>query len=74
MRNIGERLRVIREQRNMTQAQLAKRVGVSRSHIAKIENNDTDGSVAVLTKIATVLDVSIAVLLDEPQAKVAAGN
>lgn len=66
MRNIGGRLKVIREQRNMTQAQLAEKIGVNRSHIAKIENNDTDGSVAVLTKLAAALGVSVAELLDEP--------
>ena len=43
MRNIGGRLKVIRDRCNMTQTQLAEKVGVNRSHIAKIENNDTDG-------------------------------
>ena len=68
MRNIGGRLKVIRDRCNMTQAQLAEKVGVNRSHIAKIENNDTDGSVADLTKIAAALGVSVADLLDETPA------
>ena len=65
MRNMGGRLKVIREQRNITQAQLAEKIGVSRSHIAKIENNDTDGSVAVLTKLAAALGVKVTDLLDD---------
>lgn len=69
MANTGGRVKMIREQHNMTQADLAGKVGVSRSHIAKIENNDTDGSVAILKKLASALGVSAAELLGEPSAK-----
>jgi len=74
MRNIGERIKAIREQLNMTQAQLAEKVGVVRSHIAKIENNDTNGSLDVLQRLATALGVPVAKLLEEESSAQASGE
>ena len=41
--------------RNMTQEQLAKKVGISRTMITEIENGNADPSVRVAKKIAAVL-------------------
>ena len=43
------------ESRNMTQEQLAKKVGISRTMITEIENGNADPSVRVAKKIAAVL-------------------
>ena len=61
--SLSERLRYIRqERRGMTQAELAKRSGVSQSTIAQIESENKDPSISTLRKIATALEVHIAVL------------
>ena len=44
-----------RETHNLTQEQLAKAVGVSRTTITEIENGNANPSVAVAKKIAAVL-------------------
>ena len=44
------------ESRNMTQEQLAKMVGISRTMITEIENGNANPSVKVAKKIAAVLD------------------
>lgn len=41
--------------RNMTQEQLAKKVGISRTMITEIENGNADPSVRVAKKIAAVM-------------------
>lgn len=50
------KLAEIRKKRGLTQEELAKRVGVSRIHIGKIERGDLTGSVKLLARIAKELD------------------
>lgn len=52
-------LRVWREFRNLTQADLARSSGVNRVQIVDIEAGRNSGSVHTLRKLATVLDVSV---------------
>ena len=44
-----------RESHNMTQEQLARKVGISRTMIAEIENGNANPSVGTAKKIAAVL-------------------
>ena len=48
--DLARRLRALREQRNWTQAELAKRVGSSQSRIAKMEAADPTVSVDLLVR------------------------
>lgn len=57
-RDIGQRIRVIRSQRNMTQEQLAEAVGVGTTHISHIETGNSTPSVQVLVDIINALDCS----------------
>lgn len=59
---LSERLRYLRETRNLTQKDLAQLAGVSQATIAHIEKATKDPSVETLDKIATALDVHIATL------------
>ena len=45
------------ESGNMTQEQLAKKVGISRTMITEIENGNANPSVKVAKKIAAVLGI-----------------
>lgn len=60
--NLGERLRYLREQRNLTQKQLAEISDVSQATIAHIEKKTKDPSVETLNKISAALDIHIATL------------
>ena len=56
----GETIRSLREQRGMTQAQLAEMLGVKQSAVANMESGLTAFSgVERLRQIAVALDVSI---------------
>ena len=48
-------MKKLRREHNMTQEQLAKAVGVSRTTITEIENGNANPSVAKAKKIAAVL-------------------
>lgn len=49
----------LREEKGLTQEELAVASGVSRAHISKIENGKYTGSIKVLSRIAKKLDVKI---------------
>ena len=57
--NIGENIRTIRENKNMTQTQLAEKVGTTQSQIGKYERNEQDMTVYRLVEIANWLGVGI---------------
>lgn len=58
--NLGERLVFLREQRKMTQKDLAELAKVSQATIAHIERQTKDPSVTTLKKLAEALDVHVA--------------
>lgn len=49
--DFGDRLRELREKRNLSQAQVAKTVGVTRSTISSYENNIAMPSADVIIKL-----------------------
>ena len=56
--NLGENIRDLRKSKNITQEQLAKRIGVKRSVISKYENNTVNINISTLDEIANALDVT----------------
>ncbi|MCP4430727.1 MAG: helix-turn-helix domain-containing protein [Gammaproteobacteria bacterium] len=62
---VGNRIRAIRGERNLTQQQLAALAHVSRATLATIEKDDANPSLAVVHKIACALKVSIDELVIE---------
>lgn len=55
---LGGRLRAARMRRQMTQAVLAERVGVSVPTIGKLENGDASTSLATTLRVLTVLGLA----------------
>jgi len=69
--NWGLRIKQLREERHLTQGELAERSGISRSYLSQIEigryksfRGDT------LTKLAKGLELSISTLLGEPECRI----
>ena len=59
---IGARLRALRKQKNLSQDEIGKRIGLLRFYVSRVENNHTVPSIDTLEKIARALDVPIYVL------------
>ena len=57
------RLRTIREEKGMTQATLAKKAGVTRAYLSRLEMGLHDPPLSRLRKLAAALRVSVAALL-----------
>ena len=60
-------IRIWRQYRGLTQADLAAQGGVDRSHISKLEAGRAEGNVATLRKLAEVLNVTIDDLVAAPR-------
>lgn len=56
---IGERLRLLREGRGLSQGDIEERTGLKRCYISRVENGHTVPSVETLEKMARVFDVPL---------------
>jgi transcriptional regulator with XRE-family HTH domain len=54
---IGERLKDLREQKEMSQGDVEKRTGLLRCYISRVENGQTVPSVDTLEKMARALEI-----------------
>ncbi|MBN1067144.1 helix-turn-helix transcriptional regulator [Clostridium botulinum] len=63
--DLGLKIKTLRKEMKLTQADLAKKVSISRSYLADIERNRYNPSVDTLTNIAKGLGISLSKLVDE---------
>jgi transcriptional regulator with XRE-family HTH domain len=66
---IGDRLRVLREEKKFSQGEIEKRTGLLRCYISRVENGHTVPAVETLEKFARALEVPLYQLFydgDEP--------
>ena len=65
LQRLGDRLRELRQARNLTQAQLAKQCGLHRTFIGSIERGERNVSILNLRLIAGVLRIPLKDLFNE---------
>jgi len=66
---IGERLRVLREQKKLSQGDIENRTGLLRCYISRVENGHTVPAIETLEKLARALELPLHQFLydgDEP--------
>jgi transcriptional regulator with XRE-family HTH domain len=61
---LGAHIRELRYQQNLSQEELARRAGVNRTHLLGVECGYRNVSVLWLLRIATVLGLEVADLVD----------
>ena len=75
---VGERLRAVREQKELSQGDVEKRSGLLHCYISRVENGHTVPAVETLEKLARALEVPLYELLYEgeepPKAQVTGGK
>lgn len=65
MLNIGEKIIFLRKRDNLSQAELAKSIGASRTIVGNYERNTNTPSIEMILKIAKTFDVSIDYIVGE---------
>lgn len=56
---IGDRLRALREEKNLSQGDIEKRTGLLRCYISRVENGHTVPAIETLEKLARALEVPL---------------
>jgi|SRR5579864_1681518 transcriptional regulator with XRE-family HTH domain len=56
---IGERIRLMREQKKLSQGDIEKRTGLLRCYVSRVENGHTVPAVETLEKFARALEVPL---------------
>ena len=56
---IGNRIRQLRKDQGMTQAQLAMKLNIGDRHLRKIEAGEKGASIDILVEVATLFNVSL---------------
>ena len=56
---VGRRIRVLRTEREWTQAMLADHAELTREHLSELENGHKEIGIRALEKISQALDVSL---------------
>jgi transcriptional regulator with XRE-family HTH domain len=64
LKKIGSHLRAARTERKLTLAQVASAAGLTKGFLSQLERGESSASIASLLALCSVLDVSIAALLD----------
>ena len=62
-KKLGENLKRIRTNKNITQTELADKLKVDKSFVSNIENGKTNPTLLTITSLAKALDVSVNELL-----------
>ena len=62
--NLGNKIKKLRKQNNLTQENLAEMLGVSYQAISRWENNITSPDISTLPILANIFDVTVDYLLD----------
>jgi len=64
---IGEKIRKLREEKNLSQKEVALTIELDRSQFSRIETNKSEATVSTLEKIAQTLGVKTAYFFQESQ-------
>src|SRR5580704_16895888 len=56
---IGDRLRALREEKNLSQGDIEKRTGLLRCYISRVENGHTVPAIETLEKVARAMEVPL---------------
>ncbi len=63
-KRLGENMRKIREEKNMTQGDICRALNLDRAHVSNIENGKQNPTLDTIEKIAKALKVSIKELVN----------
>ena len=68
MNTLGDRIRILRSGRALTQQAVAEALGVSRSAVAMWEKDEREPNLETLAQLAKLLDVPLSALVERKEA------
>jgi len=70
---IGKAIKQTRQERNLTQEELGKLIGVQKAQISRIENNTSNVTIDTLLRVFTALKAKIKLHVELPNVNVSLG-
>lgn len=71
---IGKAIKQTRRQRNLTQEQLGKLIGVQKAQISKLENNASNATVETLLRVFSALKATVKFCVELPHGTIDLGS
>lgn len=65
LKKIGQKIKIIRQQKGISQQELAAMINYEKSNMSRLESGGTNPTILTLDKIAKALGVEISALLDD---------
>jgi len=72
--NVGERIRQLRSDRNLTQPQLAQAIGIEQSYLSKLENDKSVPSADIFQAVLRAFSIDVASFLEGVDQKIVHGD
>lgn len=73
MNLVGKAIKQTRQERNLTQEELGKLIGVQKSQISRIENNASNVTMETLLRVFTALKAKVTLQVELPNLSVNVG-
>ena len=70
---IGKAIKQTRKERNLTQEELGKLIGVQKAQISRIENNDSNVTMDTLLRVFTALKATVKLQIELPNLNISVG-
>ena len=70
---LGEAIRQARKERNLTQEELGKLIGVQKAQISRIENNASNVTMDTLLRVFTALKATVKLQIELPNLNISVG-
>lgn len=64
LKKLGHKIRILRDEKNLSQEKLAEKISIDRDHIGTIENGKADTRIYTVKQIADALEVDITELFN----------
>ena len=74
MNLIGQAIKQTRQERNMTQEELGKLIGVQKSQISRIESNASNVTIDTLMRVFNALQAKVKLQVELPNFKISLGQ
>ncbi len=71
---IGKAIKQTRQERNLTQEELGKLIGVQKAQISRLENNASNVTIDTLIKVFTALKANIKLQVELPNLNISIGQ
>ena len=71
---IGKAIKQTRQERNLTQEELGKLIGVQKAQISRLENNASNVTMDTLIKVFTALKAKIKLQIELPNLNISVGK